>query len=324
MQQPVLNITIPVFNRFALTQKTIVALRRSSGAVPFSLTVVDNGSDAALVSRLREFYRDGIIDKLFLLPKNMGISCACNIGWAMTDAPIYLKLDNDMLVQDPAWLEKLFTLWRHGQPLSTFGTAWSEEQLLANKGALHTPDGILGICTTNLPGAAIFVPKVVSDVLGYWSEDYGLYGAEDGDYGLRMNFAGFPQYYYFAKGLIRDMGREEQPEQVDYVLDRSAEHGSLFVDPKGGTGLFKLNNYLYNHCIRNWKVPLRYMVVDVDDACVVRLAERKDYLPVRRALELCKKLVDKTLASNDPDLMFRDEFIERLKVIMRECGQACP
>ena len=318
------NITIPVFNRFVLTQKTLLALRKSKTSIPFTVTVVDNGSDAALVSRLREFYQAGIIDKLFLLPENMGISCACNIGWAMTDAPVYMKLDNDSLVRDPAWLEKLFKLWRHGETLSTLGPAWTEEQLLANAGALHTPDGVLGICATNLQGSAMFVPKAVSDVLGYWSEDYGIYGAEDGDYGLRMTCAGFHQYYYLASELLRDMSADEKPDDVDYVLDRQGELRALFMDKKSGEGFFRLNSYLYHQCIRNWKIPLRYAVDDVDDDRTVRLKEREEYVPVRQALERCKQLVDKAYASGDPDAIFHEEFIERLKGIMRECGQACP
>ena len=322
MRQPTVNITIPVFNRLVLTQKTILALRESGDSIPFTITVVDNGSEPALVSRLQELHRDGLIDKLFLLPRNMGISCACNIGWAMTDAPCFLKLDNDMLAQDPDWLEKLFTLWRHGEPLSTLGPAWTEEQLLANDGALHTPDGILGICRTNLPGAVLFVPKAVSDILGFWNEDYGLYGAEDGDYGARMNSAGFPQYYYLAQGLIRDMGLEEKPEDRDYALDRQGEHQALFVDEKGGTGLFKLNNYLYKYGIRNLKVPLRYAVADVDGNGKVRLRENKDYPPVRQALDVCRREMNRARASKDPDQIFRGEFIERLRTVMRECGQA--
>lgn len=317
------NITIPVFNRLALTQKAILALRESGGRVPFTLTVVDNGSEPPLVSRLKELHRDGLVDKLFLLPRNMGISCACNIGWAMTDAPCFLKFDNDMLTRDPAWLEKLFALWRHGDPLSTLGPAWTEEQLLANAGALDTPDGVLGICRTNLPGAVLFVPKAVSDILGFWSEDYGLYGAEDGDYGSRMNSAGFPQYYYLATGLIRNMGLQEKPEDRDYRLDRHGEHKALFVDEKGGTGLFKLNNYLYKHKIRRLDVPLRYEVADVDDSGKVRLRENPDYAPVRQALDICRREMNRARASKDPDQIFREEFKERLKGIMRECGQAC-
>lgn len=322
MPQPVVNITVPVFNRLVLTQKTLLALRQSSEAVPFCLTVVDNGSDAALVSRLRELHRDGVIDKLFLLPRNMGISCACNVGWAMTDAPYFLKFDNDMLALDPDWLARIFRLWRHGERLSTLGPAWTEEQLRAEPGAIRTPDGVLGICRSNLPGAVLFVPRAVSDILGRWNEDYGLYGAEDGDYGARMNSAGFPQYYYLSVGLIRNMGAEETPEERDYSLDRQAEHRALFVDEKGGTGLFKLNNYMYRRGIRKLDVPPRYVVADVDEAGKVRLRENADYPAVRRALDMCKRAMDGARASKDPDQIFRDEFIEKLRGIMRECGQA--
>ena len=322
MQQPTVNITMPVFNRYAMTQRTITALRQSSDTIPFTFTVVDNGSDAALVAKLKEFHGTGLINKLFLLPRNMGIPCACNIGWIMTDAPFYLKIDNDMLVQDPDWLVKLFTLWSHGERLSTFGPAWSKEQQLASEGALETPDGTLGICMKNLPGAVIFVPKAVSDILGRWNEDYGLYGAEDGDYGARMKSVGFPQYYYLAHELVQDLGRDEKPEDRDYVLDRGTEHKSLFFDEKGGTGLFKLNNYLFTYHIRNPKVPLRYTVADVDENCKVRLKEDKAYAPVREALELCKIQMDRARASKDPDKIFRDEFQEGLRGILRERGQA--
>jgi GT2 family glycosyltransferase len=87
MPKPVLNITIPVFNRFHLTQKTLLSLRRSAQTVPFVITVVDNGSKPELVQRLCEFHASGIIDNLYLLPRNMGIAAAANIGWEQVSAP---------------------------------------------------------------------------------------------------------------------------------------------------------------------------------------------------------------------------------------------
>ena len=87
MNPPVLNITIPVLNRFHLTQKTILALRKTVTSIPFTVTVVDNGSETALRERLVELRTHGLIDNLFLLPCNMGISCACNIGWKAVDSP---------------------------------------------------------------------------------------------------------------------------------------------------------------------------------------------------------------------------------------------
>ena len=53
-------------------------------------------------------------------------------------------------------------------------------------GSQQTPHGELGLCVGNLPGQAVIVPQAVSEKLGFWNEEYGLYGGEDGDYGLRM------------------------------------------------------------------------------------------------------------------------------------------
>ncbi|MDR2891878.1 MAG: glycosyltransferase [Deltaproteobacteria bacterium] len=319
-----LNITMPVFNRLETTQRALLALRRTSREIPFSLTVVDNGSDADLVGKLREFKRIGLIDKLFLLPENMGISCACNIGWHMTEAPFYMKLDNDMIAQRADWPRRLFALWAHGKPLSTFGGTESLETLLKEPGALETLDGTLGICTATLAGGAIFIPKQVSDLLGYWSEDYDLYGAEDGDYGLRMRAAGLPQYYYLRPDFFFHAGDEDIREvYTERKLDRSRMYATLFSDDKGGTGLFRLNNYLFYMCIRNWKVPLRYAVADVSEDCRVRVVERPEYLPVAEALRRSKEMIDAALARKQPEDIYSEDFVAKLKEIWNGIGQGC-
>ena len=100
---PVCNVTIPVFNRPGATRETILALRRTSQEVPFDITVVDNGSDPALVGMLLEFRERGVIDHLFLLPRNMGVACAANVGWELVPAPIYMKLDNDTAMRRTRW-----------------------------------------------------------------------------------------------------------------------------------------------------------------------------------------------------------------------------
>jgi len=323
MEKPIVNITMPVFNRYHLTQKTILALRRTSQAIPFTLTIVDNGSEPDLVQRLIELRESGIIDHLYLLPKNMGISCAANIGWQMTDAPFYMKLDNDTIIKEQDWLPKLFALWRHGEALSTLGGAYNEEMLLAAPGALHTPDGLLGRCVGNLPGQAILIPKAVSDILGMWNEDYGLYGGEDGDYGARMNCIGFPQYYYLGPDIFDDLGTADAAETyAARNIDKQREHHSLFIAEGGGVGLFPINFTFYNYCIRNWKVPLRYKIVDIYDKYHVRVKTREEYIPVMNALQECKRLIHKLHRQNTSALS--SEVIEKLKTIMTGCGQGCP
>ncbi|MDL2313942.1 glycosyltransferase [Desulfovibrio sp. OttesenSCG-928-C14] len=319
----VLNITMPVYNRLHFTQASLLALRKTRSAIPFSVTVVDNGSDADLVDKLREFKKIGVIDKLFLLPENMGISCAANLGWLMTEAPFYMKLDNDTLFKRQDWPDRLFRLWSHGQPLSNLGGAYTEEMLLEHPGALHTPDGILGICHSNLGGQAIIVPRAVSDLLGYWNEDYGLYGAEDGDYGKRMKQAGLPQYYYLGPDYFEDLSSQEEIVQTYYSrsFDRQAEYWSLFRDGQGGTGLFYLNEYLYQMCIRNWRVPLRYEVLDLSGDGRVKLGERQDYELVREALRKSKEAVDEKLKSGREAEIYSQDFVAALTELWEGIGQ---
>lgn len=316
----VVNITIPVLNRLDLTQLTLLSLHKSNRTIPFSVTVVDNNSDEDLQKCLTQFKQDGIIDNLFFLPQNMGIACACNIGWQCTDAPYYLKLDNDILIKRPDWLERLFALWAHGKPLSTFGPSHQYSDMIKEPGFIETNDGVLGICTTNLAGQCLFVPKVLSDLLGYWNEDYGLYGAEDGDYGLRMCCAGLPQYYYHAEPYIRDLGHDPDL-YTKRGLDKQKEWKSVFVDEKGGIGLFVLNAYLYDMCIRNWAVPLRYEIADINGRGVVTVVENKDYAAVRTALQYSKKMLDEQKRTGKPDDIFAQPFIAMLKNVWDDCGQ---
>ncbi len=323
MTAPVVNITIPVFNRLLLTQKTLLALRKASREVPFCVTVVDNGSSPELRERLVEFHQSGIIDNLFLLPRNMGIACACNIGWQAVDAPYCMKLDNDVVMQRPDFLAHLFRLWAHGDPVSVLGPALLPERLRQNPGTIETPEGILGICTTNVPGGATLVPRAVSDVLGCWNEDYGLYGGEDGDYGLRMQCAGFAQYYYDDREVFRHEGEWDSREYVGTGLDKKAEHYRLFKDKAGGLGLFVLNSYLYDMCIRNWKVPRRWRIKDISGYDVA-LEEDPAYAPVREALRRSKQIVDGLInAGKKMEIFWNTAVIARMKRIWEDCGQGC-
>ncbi len=322
MNGPLVNITIPVFNRYHLTQKTLLALRKTAPGISFAVTVVDNGSQPDLRQRLVELREDGIIDNLFLLPRNMGISCACNIGWRAVDAPYYMKLDNDMAAVTPLWLENLFRLWAHGDPMSVIGPVFDEAKLTGDPGTQRTPDGILGICTGNVPGGATVIPREVSLLIGYWSEDYGLYGADDGDYGARLACAGIKQYCYDVRGFFEHCGCFDNSEYEDTELNKSSEHARLFKDESGGMGMFLLNYFLYNMCVRKWNVPLRYRIKDMDGYNVV-LEEDPAYAPIQLALRRSKELLDNLSAADRHNDMYSDTVVNRLKRIWNGCGQGC-
>ncbi|MFM6907605.1 MAG: hypothetical protein ACKPKW_00440, partial [Dolichospermum sp.] len=47
----------------------------------------------------------------------------------------------------------------------------------------------------NIGGACFLIPKRTQKILGYWCEDYGLYGFEDVDYSFRVKLAGLLNAY---------------------------------------------------------------------------------------------------------------------------------
>jgi glycosyltransferase involved in cell wall biosynthesis len=315
-----INFTMPVFNRMSATQKALIALFKSDRSIPFSITVVDNGSEPALVDRLKELHKNEIIDKLFLLPRNMGIACACNIGWEMTPARIYCKIDNDTAPIRKDWIWSLLKLWKHGNPVSNLGYAATMDQLLRNPGAIHTDDGVLGICSSNLGGTGIFIPKEVSDVLGYWNEEYGRYGAEDGDYGLRMKCVNYPQYYYYACDYIRyDLDEAaNEAKYTEHGLDKKREYNKVFIDIDRKYGYFRINSFMFYFCIRSPKVKRRYYIKDIDDRHRVQLGECEDFKATKKSLHECRRIL---LTCAEKGRLYDVDMHWKLKAILNDCGQ---
>ena len=315
-----INFTMPVFNRFSATQKALLGLYKTDKSIPYSITVVDNGSESALVKRLLEFYHAGIIDKLFLLPRNMGIACASNIGWEMTPADVYCKIDNDTTPTRKDWTLRLFKMWENGDALSNLGYASSREQLLKNPGAIDTPYGVMGVCSVNLGGTGIFIPRNISNIIGFWNEEYGLYGAEDGDYGVRMQCLNFKQYYYLGEQYIRyDLDDVDEAKYTEHGLCKSAEFAKA-MEHGGFYGLFRINNFLFNLCVRSPRVPRKFYIKDIDKNHYVVLGENKEFKCVEMALNECMRLLKKFCQKVKANL-YDEDLLYKLKVVLKSCGQ---
>lgn len=317
-----INFTMPVFNRLQCTQLSLLQLHKCDRDIPFTITVVDNGSEKAVTEKLLEFHQAGIIDHLFLLPRNMGIATACNVGWELVDADVYCKIDNDTMPLRKDWLTVLFRLWAHGKPFSNLGYA-SDEVFAQSPRLVETADGALGICESTLAGTGIFIPRNVHKVLGFWNEEYGLYGAEDGDYGVRMRYLEFGQYHYRARDFI-SYDLDDGLDEADYLrhgLDKQKERQSFTRDSNGYFGRFGINCFLYNFHIRSPRVCRRYKIVDIDKNHHVRLEETEEYREVEAALQECSRIICKTHVERGEKALEMGDLHERLKEIMRACGQ---
>ena len=251
---PLTNITVPVFNRYEESLATLTALRTRTQS-PFILTVVDNGSEEALRKELLRLREEKRIDRLFLLDGNYGVSCACNLGWKSADAPFFMKVDNDIMPIADKWLESVYSAWGTYRYNSITGPVWN---CAVPRNRIDTPHGTLWSMPVSMSGEGFIVGRKIHERIGFFSEDYGLYGEEDADYCLRCHHAGIRKFSYEASGLLERLDADGR-KYVAYVKEKTAAHNRN-VGNKPGEGIFPLNLFLYEQGLRALDVPLKYEV----------------------------------------------------------------
>lgn len=113
---------------------------------PHRVIVVDNGSDKETIKTLRECQEEEMIDELILLPNNLGLEPAKNIGLQIVESDFYVDSDNDILlpppIKDVDWLARLMELMTSeyaaiALPPQVFIGANKEEMFRGAKGILE-------------------------------------------------------------------------------------------------------------------------------------------------------------------------------------------
>jgi len=186
------NICMITYNRLEFTRQAVEGLVRST-RFPHVLTVVDNGSSDGTRGYLLEMKRLGVIRNLVLLEENAGVAKASNLAWSLEPrAAYYLKLDNDIVIGKPGWLEALVTAV---DAIPELGAAAYNFEPVSYPLKTVNGHGVRIKDYGNLGGACILIPRRTERLLGCWCEDYGLYSEEDADYGFRIRFAGLLNAY---------------------------------------------------------------------------------------------------------------------------------
>lgn len=275
---PLLNITVPVFNRPELTHQTLIAARKNT-PVPHCLTVVDNGSNKETQDILIAMKQRGEIDHLFRLEQNFGVAVAANIGWRLVDAPLYMKLDNDIIIKSPQWFPLLFKyMKKHGKDAVWGGDFHCQ---LDKDNYVKERDGFVGKCHSHVSGGAIIIPKSISDIIGYWCEDYGLYGCEDGDYGVRLTSLDIDQFYFDHKPFMEHLGHDIEEMKTEYNLDKTQVQNSFRT-------LWLSNKYLYEEEHRAPNIPPQFVPTNYD-GYTLSLTSNEKYKEMWEALMVFHK-----------------------------------
>lgn len=186
------NVCMITYNRLDFTRQAIEGVVRFT-RFPHVLTVVDNGSTDGTREYLLRMQELGIIKNLVLLDANVGVAKASNLAWSLEpEAQYYLKLDNDIVIRKPDWLE---TMVEAVDAIPQLGAVAYNFEPKSYPLRFVNGHGIRVKEYGNLGGACILIPKPTEKLLGCWCEDYGLYSEEDADYGFRIRLANLLNAY---------------------------------------------------------------------------------------------------------------------------------
>lgn len=242
------NITIVTYNRLNCTKICLESILEHTSH-PFFLTIIDNNSTDGTRGYLAKIKDDDkyskYINKIVLLDKNMGISPAYNLGWILSDASYYMKIDNDVQFVRSDWLQSLVRIAKEHPDAAMIGFGKNSSGLKREGKDILYYQGHVGGCT--------LIRRDVHDVLGFWNEDYGCYGEEDADYGLRARLAGYCNLTLFDNEPFLQYVDKEDSNYQEYKQWKSEERN------KNINGMFIFNDVLFKCGFRELYVGRMYI-----------------------------------------------------------------
>lgn len=276
-----INICMVTWNRLELTRRAIESLLAKT-AGDFTLHVVDNASTDGTQDYLEELAaRHGNV-RLFLLRRNMGVSVGANMGWGAQDADYYVKLDNDIEILDPDWLQNLVSLLAANPELGMVAHLSGDWPYEITQLSLGSGDILDASACCN--GGCVMIPRRTHEKLGFWNEDYGLYGFEDLEYSERAALAGMICGYVPKRGMVGHLGYAPGAASPRH----EASKGRSIESHGRAEKLFVLNRFLFSRGLRPLYMGRKYLP-EVHDG-QISFRTNADVMPI---LKLQEELLQK-------------------------------
>lgn len=247
-----INICMVTYNRLALTRRAVESLLENTPE-SFTLHIVDNASTDGTREYLAALAAERRNVRVFSLRRNMGVAVGANVGWAAMPADYYIKFDNDIVVENPRWLATLIDLAEKNPEIGQVGHLcgdWPYEikpERLGGGGLLNASGCVNGGC--------VLIPQKTHERLGFWNEDYGLYGFEDLDYSERAAQAGLRAGYLPDGGFVRHLGYEAETREQNLEESKNA----AIASKSRGERIFVLNRFMFRQGLRPLYVERKYL-----------------------------------------------------------------
>lgn len=225
------TLMMATYNRLDLTKQTLDNIFETTD-YPFDLIIVDNNSVDGTVDYLYSFIEAQITKepkyfkefKLIRNEKNLGIAVARNQALMASTGDWLSTLDNDVLL--PAkWLSDCIGVLQTNPRYAMMGVNMEGRSYPIVRNQKYTwqdkPAGNLGTACT------VF-NRSLHKLLGYFNTEYGLYGEEDADFGMRVRVAGFKMGYLSTNGCHVGEGENDVGEYREFKTASHQKNLALF------------------------------------------------------------------------------------------------
>jgi GT2 family glycosyltransferase len=215
---------IVTYNRKDLTKDTLECIFNNT-KFPYKLIFVDNGSEDGTPEYLEKTCKAGIEKykafkgyKIKANKNNRGIAIGRNQALSISASNWLCTFDNDVWVPD-GWLTECVDILKKNRQFASIGVNMEPTTYpmvnLGGKVFQEKPQGNLGT-------ACMVFNRSLHKMLGWFNYlDYGLYGEEDADWGMRTRVVGLKLGYIKENG--KHMGENEK-DVGEYREFKTASH----------------------------------------------------------------------------------------------------
>lgn len=224
------SLMMVTYNRLDLTKETLDIIMRNT-KYPFKLIVVDNGSSDDTPDFLAKYCQDNkgegcFIDyQIVLNEENKGIAIGRNQCLSMADTEWLVTMDNDIWVP-PEWLGNCIKILQANKSYGSIGV-----NMEGRTYPLTYVDDVKFQCKPrgNLGTACMVFHKNLHKMLGYFNyQDYGKYGEEDADWGMRVRVLGLKLGYIYENGKHLGEGERDTGSYRDFKTESHRNNLSTF------------------------------------------------------------------------------------------------